>query len=181
MTECKAVMEAHFDNHLAEAVEYIQQPHLDPRVAERYAEEWKKDTTISNFLRLANTNLRMVKSGKAAIVTDRIVMSEQLQNVAVLDASFPIRKLVHYDKSIRNAEMLPDCVRWASSSMTSRSMIRSNCTGCVPTVDAPHGQGIQRRPEHRQGSGQGGTDHPTGRSRSLVCVPTPAEGWDQLR
>jgi hypothetical protein len=111
VTECKTVMEAHFDNHMADAEEYIQQPYLDPRVAEHYAEEWKKDTTISNFLKLANTNLRMVRSGKAAIVTYRIIMPDQLQNVVVLDASFPIRKLVHYDKTIRNAETLPDLVK----------------------------------------------------------------------
>jgi hypothetical protein len=111
VTECKALMEAHFDNYLTDVAEYIEQPYLDSRVAERYAEEWKKDTTISNFLRLANTNLRMVKSGKAAIVTYRIVMPEQLKNVVFLDASFPIRKLVHYDKSIKNAETLPDCVK----------------------------------------------------------------------
>jgi hypothetical protein len=111
VTECKAAMESHFDNYMADAAEYIKQPCIDPKVAERYAEEWSKDTTISNFLRLANTNLRMVKSGKAAIVTYRIVMPEQLQNVVVLDASYPIRKLAHYDKTIRNAETLPDCVK----------------------------------------------------------------------
>ena len=38
-------------------------------------------------------------------------MPEQLQNVVVLDASFPTRKLVHYDKTIQNAETLPDCVK----------------------------------------------------------------------
>jgi hypothetical protein len=109
VTECKAIMEGHFDNYMDSAAEYIKQPHLDPHVAERYADEWAKDVTISNFLRLPNTNLRMVKSGKAAIVTYRIVMPDQLQNVVVLDASFPIRTLVHFDKTIKDAEALPDC------------------------------------------------------------------------
>ncbi len=109
VTECKAMMEAYFDGFFEqdpEAAEFIKTPYLDPRIAERYAEEWKKDA-ISRFLRIANLDLRMVRSGKAAIVTYRIVMPEQLQNVVVLDASFPIRKLVHYDKTIRNAETLP--------------------------------------------------------------------------
>jgi hypothetical protein len=108
VTESKAILEARFDTFNPFDADHIQQPYIDPQLAERYIQDWSKDTTISNYLKLANLDLRMVKAGKAAIVTYKIVMPEALQNVMILDASFPIRKLVHYDKTIKSAETLPD-------------------------------------------------------------------------
>ena len=53
----------------------------------------------------------MLKSGNAAIVSYQIVVPEALNNILVLDASFPIRKLCHFDTTIKSAETLPGLKR----------------------------------------------------------------------
>ena len=88
-------------------VTMIKQPALDPRLAEKYVRHFEKDGLISHFLKAANLPLRMLKSGNAAIVSYQIVVPEALSNILVLDASFPIRKLCHYDRTIKSAETLP--------------------------------------------------------------------------
>ncbi len=93
--------EAQHDLHL------IESPAIDPKLAEQYARDWEKEGIISQFLRAANLNLRMVKAGQAAVVSYRIVIPEALKNIIVLDASYPIRKLCHFDQTIVNAETLP--------------------------------------------------------------------------
>lgn len=93
--------EAKHDLHL------IQSPAIDPKLAERYAREWEKEGIVSQFLRAANLDLRMVKSGQAAVVSYRIVIPEDLKYIIVLDASYPIRKLCLFDSTIQNAETLP--------------------------------------------------------------------------
>ena len=72
---------------------------------------FEKDGLISHFLKAANLPLRMLKSGNAAIVSYQIVVPEALSNILVLDASFPIRKLCHYDTTIKSAETLPGLKR----------------------------------------------------------------------
>jgi hypothetical protein len=49
----------------------------------------------------------MLRAGHAAVVSYRIVIPQELTNMIVLDASYPIRKLCLYDKTIQNAETLP--------------------------------------------------------------------------
>jgi hypothetical protein len=111
LTECKAIIEAAEDTYNPFDVTMIEQPTLDPRLAEKYVRHFEKDGLISHFLKAANLPLRMLKSGNAAIVSYQIVVPEALQNILVLDASFPIRKLCHFNTTIKSAETLPGLKR----------------------------------------------------------------------
>lgn len=93
--------EAKHDLHL------ITQPYLDPKTAEHYSREWEKEGTIAHFLRASNLDLRMIRSGHAAVISYKIVIPSELENMIVLDASFPIRKLCLLDKTIQDAQTLP--------------------------------------------------------------------------
>lgn len=109
LVECLKLLEYVFE-HYEEAqhdLHLIESPAIDPKLAERYARDWEKEGIISQFLRAANLDLRMVKAGQAAVVSYRIVIPEALKNIIVLDASYPIRKLCHFDQTIMNAETLP--------------------------------------------------------------------------
>lgn len=109
MVECKKVLEYVYD-HYEEAqhdMHLIQTPTIDPKISEHYAREWEKEGTISHFLRAANLDLRMLRSGHTAVVSYRIVIPQELQNMLVLDASYPIRKLCLLDQTIKDAETLP--------------------------------------------------------------------------
>lgn len=109
LVECLKVLEYIFD-HYDEAqhdIHLIETPSVDPKITEHYAREWDKEGTIAHFLRAANLDMRMLRSGKSAVVSYRIVVPPELTNIIVLDASHPIRSLIHYDSSIKNAETLP--------------------------------------------------------------------------
>jgi hypothetical protein len=106
---CLQTLEYVFE-HYDEAKDHlhlIPSPTIDPKIPGRYAREWEKEGIISQFLRAANLDLRMVKSGQAALVSYRVVIPEELTNMIVLDASYPIRKLCLFDSTIQNAETLP--------------------------------------------------------------------------
>jgi hypothetical protein len=79
-------------------------PSLDPSLAAFYVREWKKYGMISEFLKAANLPLRILQVGTAAVVSYQVTMPDALKNVMILDASFPIRKLEHFDKTIQDAE-----------------------------------------------------------------------------
>ena len=111
LTECKAIIEAAEDTYNPIDVTMIEQPVLDPRLAEKYVRHFEKDGLISHFLKASNLPLRMLKSGNTAIVSYQVVVPEALSNILVLDASFPIRKLCHYDSTIKSAETLPGLKR----------------------------------------------------------------------
>ena len=106
ITECKATIEAAEDTYNPFDVTMIEEPTLDPRLAEKYVRFFEKDGLLSHFLKASNLPLRMLKSGNAAIVSYQIVVPEALNNILVLDASFPIRKLCHFDTTIKSAETL---------------------------------------------------------------------------
>jgi hypothetical protein len=113
LTECKQVIEYVYD-HWDEAkqdIHLIKSPYIDPKVAEHYAREWDKEGTIAHFLRAANLDMRMLRSGKSAVVSYRIVVPQELKNIVILDASHPIRSLIHYDSTIQDAETLPSVRR----------------------------------------------------------------------
>jgi hypothetical protein len=56
------------------------------------------------LLDLVNRPLRVILSGQRGAVSYQITLPEALSNILVLDASQPIRKLVHLDQTIRDAE-----------------------------------------------------------------------------
>lgn len=56
------------------------------------------------LLDLVPRPLRVVLSGQRGIVSYQITLPEALSNILVLDASQPIRKLVHLDSTIQDAE-----------------------------------------------------------------------------
>ncbi|MDK2744318.1 MAG: hypothetical protein NDI90_15530 [Nitrospira sp. BO4] len=109
LVECLQVLEYVYERYdeAKHDLHLIPAPGIEPRIAEHYAREWEKEGIISQFLRSANLDLRMVKSGQAAIVSYRIVIPAELKNMIVLDASYPIRKLCLFDSTIQNAETLP--------------------------------------------------------------------------
>jgi len=105
MAECLAIIRAaeeHFFNGMSPKM--IPQPYIDPSLAAFYVRDFRKYGLISEFLKAANIPLRMVKAGTTAFITYNVVMPESLKNVIVLDASFPIRKLIHYDDTMQDAE-----------------------------------------------------------------------------
>ncbi|HNA25591.1 MAG TPA: hypothetical protein PLI01_02275 [Nitrospira sp.] len=111
LTEIKAIISAAEDAYDPIDVTLIEQPQLDPRLAAQYQRFFAaKDggKVVSEFLKAANLPLRMLKSGNTAIVSYQVVVPEALKNILVLDASFPIRKLCHFDSSITSAETLPN-------------------------------------------------------------------------
>lgn len=111
LTETKAIIEAAEDTYDPIDITTIQQPSLDPRLAAHYQRFFAtKDggKVVSEFLKAANLPLRMLKSGNTAIVSYQVVVPEALNNILVLDASFPIRKLCHFDSSITSAEAVPN-------------------------------------------------------------------------
>lgn len=56
------------------------------------------------LLDLVDRPLRVILSGQRGAVSYQITLPESLENILVLDASQPIRKLVHLDQTIRDAE-----------------------------------------------------------------------------
>lgn len=104
LTEVKQIIEAAEDRYDPMDVSLIEQPTLDPFLAERYIRHFGKDSFIGQFLHSANIPLRMVKSASAAIVSYQVVVPEALKNVIVLDASYPIRRLCQEDTTLKAAD-----------------------------------------------------------------------------
>jgi len=71
----------------------------------------KTDSVMADFLMVSMFPLVMTKYNKAAVITYRVVIPEALQNMIVLDASYPIRTLEQKDLGLQNAETLPVCVQ----------------------------------------------------------------------
>jgi hypothetical protein len=105
MTHVKQILEAEeeeFSQGLS--LRMVDMPSLDPSLAAFYVREWKKYGMISEFLKAANLPLRILQVGTAAVASYQVTMPDALKNVLILDASFPIRKLEHFDRTIQNAE-----------------------------------------------------------------------------
>lgn len=112
LTEIKAIIEAAEDTYDSFDVTMIEQPALDPYLQDKYIRHFsesglKNNPVVVEFLRAANLPLRMLKSGKSAIVSYQVVIPDSLKNILVLDASYPVRKLCHFDGTIKSAETLP--------------------------------------------------------------------------
>lgn len=69
----------------------------------------KHDTLLADYMNVSTLPLRMLRHGKTAMVTYRVVIPEALSNMIVLDASYPVRKLEQADAGLLNAERLPSC------------------------------------------------------------------------
>lgn len=64
------------------------------------------------LLDIAQQDLRVITTGQGGLVSYEIAVPRELSNVLVLDASYPVRKLVHLDSSIKDAERhLPEITR----------------------------------------------------------------------
>ena len=59
---------------------------------------------LLQLLDIASYPLRVLPTGQGGVVWYRIGVPEEIKNVIVLDASQPIRRLVHLDPSIKDAE-----------------------------------------------------------------------------
>ncbi|MCB1804832.1 MAG: hypothetical protein KDK04_06165 [Candidatus Competibacteraceae bacterium] len=75
----------------------------------RYAKSLPDDVRyerLRSFLSICQQPLRFIPASKGAIVSYQITVPDELQNVVVLDASFPIRELVKLDKTMIDAETI---------------------------------------------------------------------------
>jgi len=59
---------------------------------------------LYELLEIATQELRVIGQGQGAVVSYQISVPPELGNILVLDASQPIRRLVHLDKTIKDAE-----------------------------------------------------------------------------
>jgi hypothetical protein len=115
LTERKARVEYQFENFDEGGVNELPEPDFSLTLEQEqaYARQFRKagDSVLADFLTVNGLPLRMFKYGKAAVITYRIVIPEALQNMIVLDASYPIRQLEKIDGTLREAEILPFCQR----------------------------------------------------------------------
>lgn len=84
---------------------------LAPETEQDYERVFRKagHTLLADFLAANGLPFRMFKYGKAAVISYRVVIPEALENIIVLDASYPIRRLEQTDTTLHNAEDLPSC------------------------------------------------------------------------
>jgi hypothetical protein len=115
LTERKARIEYQFENFEDGGINELPAPSftLTSDQEQTYARQFRKagDSVLADFLSVNGLPLRMFKYGKAAVITYRIVIPEALQNMIVLDASYPIRQLEKLDGTLKDAETLPFCQR----------------------------------------------------------------------
>ena len=84
---------------------------LTPQESATYIKLFKKDAdeVMADFLAINGLPLRLIRHGQTALISYRIVIPADLNNMIVLDASYPIRKLEQTDETLQNAETLPSC------------------------------------------------------------------------
>jgi hypothetical protein len=70
------------------------------------------------LLDLVNRPLRVVLSGQRGVVSYQITLPAALSNIIVLDASQPIRKLVHLDSTIQDAERVLPALQTLKTSLS---------------------------------------------------------------
>jgi hypothetical protein len=113
LNERKARIEYAFTNYDSDGVNDLPEPTFEIPLDEAAAYErlFRKegDEVMADFLAINGLPLRLIRHGKTAVVSYRIVIPEALSNMLVLDASYPIRKLEQSDVSLFNAEALPSC------------------------------------------------------------------------
>lgn len=86
-------------------------PHQLAQFKAVLAERLSPNDAIKTLLDLVPYPLRVVWTGQGGLVSYRISVPNAIKNVLVLDASQPIRKLVHLDGSIQDAERCLPSVR----------------------------------------------------------------------
>lgn len=113
LTEWDAILEAAFSGFDVSLLNRLDQPttQLTGEQIATYAGIFKAagDDDMENFIQLQGYPLRMLKNQREAIITYRIAIPEDLKDIIILDASYPVRKLEKDDTSIINAETLPSC------------------------------------------------------------------------
>jgi hypothetical protein len=84
---------------------------LSPTDTQAYARYFRKEgeEALAEFVEISGLPLRVLRHGRTTVVSYRIVIPDQLKNMLVLDASYPIRKLERSDIHLINAETLPTC------------------------------------------------------------------------
>jgi len=64
-----------------------------------------------NLLDIASEPIRVINTGNGGVVSYTVAVPRELENILVLDASHPVRKLIHLDRSIRDAERDQDNIK----------------------------------------------------------------------
>lgn len=85
----------------------IDLPALAPSVVTQYQTLLSSKPAldaVKQLLEMAHLPLRIVQTGQGGVVRYQIAVPAEIKNVIVLDASQPIRKLVHLDDTIKDAE-----------------------------------------------------------------------------
>lgn len=113
LNEQKARIESTYHDYAAGEVNELPSLSfsLSASDAQEYEHHFRKngDAVLADFMAICELPLRMLRHGKSAVVSYRIVIPESLQNMLVLDASYPIRRLERSDITLTNAETLPSC------------------------------------------------------------------------
>lgn len=64
----------------------------------------KRVDTLHSLFEIAHLPLRLINNGSSGFVTYTMAVPPEIRNILVLDASYPIRELIHMDNSIHDAE-----------------------------------------------------------------------------
>jgi len=113
MIEWNLILDKAYTNYNADSVNHLEQPTglLTSEQSASYEHLFRTagDLTLANFLKIDGLPMRMVRRNKDAAISYQIVIPEDLKNILVLDASYPIRTLEKNDPTLKNAEDLPSC------------------------------------------------------------------------
>ena len=116
----RALLGAHLRGEIGAAGQTVRLPQAVPSVLESYRAALPPDANLAplrTLLEIARHDLRVVDSnGTGGVVTYEIVIPDILDNVAILDASYPVRDLVQRDQGTVPAEDSP-VVRQAFSGL----------------------------------------------------------------
>ena len=100
------------DNGNNEAI--IDLPDLDLQQRELFKQTIGRSDIVApavHLLDIGQDPIRLIKTGNGGVVSYTVAIPQELQNILILDASHPVRRLIHHDKTIRNAEDLPELQR----------------------------------------------------------------------
>jgi hypothetical protein len=92
----------------------IELPPLDHVTREAHKATLGKSAVVLpglNLLEIGQDPVRVIKTGNGGVVSYTVAVPKELRNILVLDASHPIRRLVHLDRTIKDAEKEQEDVR----------------------------------------------------------------------
>jgi len=102
-----------YDHFNSDDLNYLTQPTLqlsiEQQVEYQHLFRSEGDSLLADFLAIGGLPMRLIRHNKTAAITYRVVIPAELENILVLDASYPIRQLEKVDQALRNAEDLPSC------------------------------------------------------------------------